>query len=417
MDPLQPQDAPRREVEARIRRVEGALGHAFVQPELLDSALRMTEPGSDKLVAIHPLEVAGYALIEVSIGRRVYQQFARDGEADLRRVFEGLVNKHTLKRIGDGLHLHQFIHPLPSPLPGSDWGSTRNGQMVCAIVEAARRDRGLARAEALVIKLFASLDPHSVSAKFSGAAEPSFERAARSRGVLSVRERFQRFLNTPRCLSRGIAGGEQDISSGDRAFLRMLGEEVFRLAYAIRTPPSPSETSRISELGQAVRNLAPANLLKREIVGAWLGNAPNESAESQHIASLFLGLGTLLVVDGIDTSLSAADTLWSKPAPSPQASPEQRRGVLQSASLSLDPCIALDARLEGHVVGRITYSVTQLSAEAAAKRGASHLCEIWISSKKCGFGQGASETAARQGAARDVICKLDNHTLRFKLRS
>ncbi len=415
MSALQPDGAPRGEFETRAQEVQHALGYTFLHREHLESALRMTDPASSKLIALHPMECAGCGFIELTIGRRVFDQYAKDPEQDLRRTFEFSVNRHVLKRIGDGLELHRYISPRPSPPPGPEWGSTRNNQLVCILVEAVRRDGGSVEAEALVKRLFASVELAASAGEASRRDEPGPSRRKHPEGVHSVREVFRRFLIAP-FLLRSDTEGMQAISPSDKGYLRMLGEQAFRLAHAVRTAPPSTEITRVSQLGHDVRNLAPVELLRREAAGAWLAHAQRSNVVPQHASCLFVGLGVLLVTEGLDEALAAANLLWSAPVPRQRAAPKPPAAPLASASFTLDPCVALEARLEGFVVGRISYTVSHLPPQAAEKRGASHLCEIWISSRKCGFGQGQSDQAARQAAAQDVIRKMEAHQLSFRLR-
>ncbi len=129
-------------------------GYSFRQPELLEQAL--THRSVSRKINNERLEFLGDSILSLVVSAHIYRRFADADEGDLSRIRASLVKQSTLAEVARGIDLGDYIRLGGGELKS---GGYRRASILSdaleALIGAVYLDSDFARAEAVVLRLFA----------------------------------------------------------------------------------------------------------------------------------------------------------------------------------------------------------------------------------------------------------------------
>lgn len=132
------------------------LGHAFQQPDLLERALTHRSFSSEHY---ERLEFLGDSVLSLAVSGLLYERLSRQPEGDLSRIRSNLVKQDTLHGLAQGLGLPDLLRLGEGEVrSGGRQRPSILADAMEAIIGAVYLDAGFAAADALVRRLYQSVD-------------------------------------------------------------------------------------------------------------------------------------------------------------------------------------------------------------------------------------------------------------------
>lgn len=136
-------------------RLEQSLGHTFLDPSLLRTALTHRSHSADHN---ERLEFLGDSILNAAIARLLYERFPSLPEGDLSRLRANLVRQDTLHKLAQGIDLGSSLHLGEGELKSG--GASRPSILADALEAlfgAVWRDAGCDAAHAVIARLYGDL--------------------------------------------------------------------------------------------------------------------------------------------------------------------------------------------------------------------------------------------------------------------
>jgi ribonuclease-3 len=218
-----------------LRRIEGALGHHFADPDLLTEALTHRSAARPPARSYERLEFLGDRVLGVVVAEMLFALFADADEGELSRRHTALVRRDALADVAEDLDFAPFIVFAPSD---AEAGRTNRGILadVCeALIGALFLDGGLDPARRFIERAWQPMVDRDEGAQRDAKTRLQEWAQARGRGLpqyeVSNREgpdHAPRFLVTVRLNGEGEASGEGPSKRGAEqeaaaALLKQLG--------------------------------------------------------------------------------------------------------------------------------------------------------------------------------------------------
>ena len=141
--------------QAALQRLEGRLGYAFGQTELLEQALRHSSAAHEQGVpSFERLEFLGDAALSHAVAALLFARWPDAAEGELTRARAALVREASLAQLADRLGLPAALE-VGGGLDGAEAGAAILADAVEAVFGALLLDGGWRPFKAAVARLFA----------------------------------------------------------------------------------------------------------------------------------------------------------------------------------------------------------------------------------------------------------------------